>query len=47
MEKKKKKKERKKKNKMEIFMFNFLKCEEKYWNSGAIFYVRIAKGFHV
>ena len=39
--------ERRKKNKIEIFVFHFLHCEEKSWNSGAIFYIRIGKGFHV
>ena len=48
MEKKKKKKERKKKkNKIKIFVLNFLDCEEKHWNPGARFYIRIAKGFHL
>ena len=46
-------KERKKKNKnnnnnkIEIFTFDFLDCEEKSWDSGAIFYIRTAKGFHL
>ena len=42
-------KKRKKKNKIEIFKFafNFRHCEKKSCDSGAIFYVRIAKGFHV
>ena len=39
--------ERKKKNKIEIFAFDFLDCEEKSWNSEAIFYIRIAKDFHL
>ena len=47
----KKKKERritrKKKNKSEIFAFDFLECEEKSWNSGDKFCIRIAKGFHL
>ena len=38
---------KKKKNKIEIFMFDFLNCEEKLWDSGALFYIRIAKGFHL
>ena len=42
-----KKKERKKKNKTKIFAFDFLNYEEKSWNSGAIFDIRIAKGFHL
>ena len=47
MEKKKerKKERKKKKNKIEIFELNFLDCEEKSWNSGAMFDIRIAKGF--
>ena len=47
---KKRNKERKKKeeeNKIEIFMFDFLDCEEKSWDSEAIFDIRIAKGFHL
>ena len=39
------KKKKKKKNKIEIFAFDFLDYEEKSWNSGAIFDIRIAKGF--
>ena len=42
-----KKERKKKKNKIKIFAFNFLDCEKKSWNSGAIFYIRIAKGFHL
>ena len=41
------KEERRKKNKIEIFMFDFLNCEEKSQDSGGIFYIRIAKGFHL
>ena len=45
---KERKKERmKKKNKIEMFAFDFLDCEEKSWDSGTIFYIRIAKGFHL
>ena len=40
----KKKERKKKKNEIEIFTFNY---EKKYWNSGAIFDIRIAKGFHL
>ena len=40
-------KRRKKKNKIEIVTFNFLNCEEESWDSGAIFDIRIAKGFHL
>ena len=36
---------KKKKSKIEIFMFDFPDCEEKSWDSGAVFYIRIAKGF--
>ena len=36
-----------KKNKIEIFMLSFLDCEEKSWDSGTIFDIRIAKGFHL
>ena len=45
--KKKKERRRKKKSKIEIFTFDFLDCEEKSWNSGSIFDIRIAKGFHL
>ena len=38
---------KKEKNNIEIFTFNFSDCEEKYWHSGAICYVRITKGFHL
>ena len=41
------KKERKKKNKVEIFRFDFLNCEEKSYDSVVIFYIRIAKSFHL
>ena len=47
MMKKKKERRRKKKNKIKIFAFDFLDCDEKSWDSGAIFYLRIAKGFHL
>ena len=43
--KERKKERKKKKNKIEIFPFNFLDCEEKSWDPGAIFYIRKAKGF--
>ena len=42
-----KKEGRKKKNKIELLTFDFLKCEEKTWDSGPIFYIRTAKGFHL
>ena len=45
--KKKEEKEKKKKNKIEIFTFDFLDSEEKSWDSGATFDIRIAKGFHL
>ena len=45
--KKERKKERKKKNKIETCAPDFLDCEEKTWDSGAIFYIRIAKSFHL
>ena len=45
--KERKKKRRKKKNKIEIFVFDFLECEEKSYDSAAIFYVRIAQDFHL
>ena len=48
MEKKDRKKgEDEKKNKIDIFAFNFLKCEGKSWDSGAKFDIKIAKGFHL
>ena len=33
-----KKKERKKKSEIKVLTFDFLDCEEKSWDSGAIFY---------
>ena len=42
---KKQKKKKKKKNEIEIFTFDFLDCEKKSWNFGAIFDIRIAKDF--
>ena len=44
---KKKKERRKKKNKIDIFAFDFLDCDEKSWDSGALFDIRIANGFHL
>ena len=44
---KRRRRRKKKKNKIEIFMLDFLHCEEKSWNSGAIHDIRIAKGFHL
>ena len=35
------------KNKIKILMVDFLECEEDSWNSGSIFYMRIAKGFNL
>ena len=43
--KEERKKERKKNNKIKIFMFDFLDCEEKSWDSGTTFDIRIAQGF--
>ena len=40
--KRKKKKESSKKNTIEIFTFDFLDCEEKSWDPGDIFDIRIA-----
>ena len=36
-----------KKNKIETFAFDFLDREEKSWDSGGIFDITIAKGFHL
>ena len=36
---------KKKKNKIEISALDFLDSEENSWNSGAIFDIKIAKGF--
>ena len=43
------KEERKKgrRTKSKFLGFDFLNCEEKSWDSGATFYIRIAKGFHL
>ena len=46
-EERRRKNKKKKKNKIEIFTFDFLNCKEKSWDSGAIFDIRIAKGFHL
>ena len=43
--KKKKKKEEDEQNL--IFAFDFLDYEEKSWDTGTIFDIRIAKGFHL
>ena len=43
----KEEKKKKKNNKIKIFTFDFLDCEEKSWDSVAVFYIRIAKGFHL
>ena len=40
-------KEERKKIKIEIFPFDFFYYEEKSWDAGAIFCIRIAKAFHV
>ena len=36
-----------KKNKIETFYIDFLNCEKDEWNSGSIFYISIAKRFHL
>ena len=41
------KKEERKKNKIEIFTLYFLDCEKKSCDSEGVFYIRIAKGFHL
>ena len=41
-----KKEKKEKKNKIKTFAFNFLHCQDKSWDFGAIFYIRIVKGFH-
>ena len=47
-ERKKEQRGRKKnKNKIELFAFDFLIYEEKSWESGAVFYIRTGKGFHL
>ena len=40
-------KEKKKKNKIKTLAFNFFNCEKKSWDSGAIFYIRLATGFYL
>ena len=47
MEKKKKEGRKKKNSKIKIFALDFVNCEEKSWDPGAIFYIRITKGFHL
>ena len=39
--------EKKEREQMEIFVFDFLDCKEKLWDSGAMVYIRIARGFHL
>ena len=46
IEERRRKKERSR-NKIEVFALYFLECEEKSWDSGTIFYLRIAKGFEL
>ena len=47
-ERKKKERERRKKERTNhIFTFKFLECEKDSLNSVTIFYIRIAKGFHL
>ena len=41
--KRKERKKTKNKSKIEFFTFDFLDCEEKSWDSGAIFNIRIAR----
>ena len=38
---------KKKRNKIDNFAFDFLDAEEKSWDSGAVFDIRIAKSFHL
>ena len=40
-------KEEEEKEQNRNFAFDFLDCEEKSWDSGAIFYIRIARSFHL
>ena len=47
MKEEERKKEERRRRTIEIFAFDFLDCEEKSWNFGAIFDIRIAKGFHL
>ena len=44
---KKKKKKEEEEEQIKIFAFSFLDCEEKSRDSGAIFDIRIPKGFHL
>ena len=46
-EKRRKKEEERRKEHIKLFAFNFLNCEDRSWDSGAMFYIRIAKGFHL
>ena len=46
-ERRKKEERNKMKNKIDIFAFDFLDCEQKSWDSWTIFYVIMAKGFHL
>ena len=46
-ETRKKKKKNNNNNETEIFTFDFLDCEEKSWDSEAVFDIRIAQDFHL
>ena len=45
--KERRRKKKAKKNEIDLFAFDFLDCEVKSWDSGAIFYIRIVKGFYL
>ena len=45
--KEERRKKKSKKYKIKILPFEFLDCEEKSWDSWAIFYIRLTKGFHL
>ena len=47
MKKKKERRSKKKEEQNRNFMFDFLDCEKKSWESWTIFDIRIAKGFHL
>ena len=39
--------EKEKKNNVEIFMLDFLNYEKCWWNSGGVFYSKVAKSFYL
>ena len=47
LDEKENRKKKKKNNKIKTLAFDFLDCEDKSWDSWAMFNITIAKGFHL